>query len=66
MKRNYNHLKEKALDEGADIAIFGHTHIPYLKEEKEITLFNPGAVLRGNYGVISFEENKVEFIHKEI
>lgn len=67
VKRNYHNLEIEAREAGADIAIFGHTHLPYLSEKENITLFNPGAVLSGSYGVINIEENKkIKFIHKEI
>ena len=39
----------------ADLCLFGHTHIPFLEENGELTLFNPGAVNSSNpsYGVIT-------------
>ena len=29
---------------GADIALFGHTHVPYLAREDGVTLLNPGSI----------------------
>ena len=29
---------------GADILIFGHTHIPYLEKEEDVILLNPGSL----------------------
>ena len=67
VKRNYHNIEIKGREEGADVAIFGHTHSPYLSKKENIILFNPGAVLCGSYGVINIEENKkIELIHKEI
>jgi len=37
-------LKETALENGADIVLYGHTHIPYLEETQEITVLNPGSL----------------------
>lgn len=37
-------LWEEAKDRGCDIAMFGHTHRPYLEEREGITLLNPGSL----------------------
>ena len=37
-------LWEEAKDRGCDIAMFGHTHRPYLEELDGITLLNPGSL----------------------
>ena len=67
VKRDYSSVEKRGKELGADIIVFGHTHIPYLKEKENIVLFNPGAVLSKSYGVISIEENKkIIFKHKEI
>lgn len=34
---------ETFTDEGADLIIFGHSHIPIMKEINGVTLFNPGS-----------------------
>lgn len=41
-------LIEAALSCEADIALFGHTHEPYLDEVDGLTVLNPGSI--GNYG----------------
>jgi len=38
-----------ALDNGVDIALFGHTHIPYIGEKDEIMLLNPGTAGSGHH-----------------
>ncbi|MCD7035608.1 metallophosphoesterase [Metabacillus sp. GX 13764] len=46
-------------DEKPDCIIFGHSHIPVLKTEKDILLFNPGSPLdkrkqpRYSYGILT-------------
>jgi len=30
-------------DEGVDLIIFGHTHVPFLEKRKGVLLFNPGS-----------------------
>lgn len=50
----------------ADIALFGHTHVPYLKNEGGIIVMNPGSISlpRSNtgktFGFLTFESGKTE------
>lgn len=37
-------IKEAGLARGADIVMFGHTHMPYLEVGDGITVLNPGSV----------------------
>lgn len=32
------------IEKGVDIVMFGHTHVPFIKELPEITLINPGSI----------------------
>ena len=48
-------LRQEARDAGAAVALFGHTHSPYL-EEGRILLLNPGSAARGNYGILTVED----------
>ena len=42
---NENRLKEEAKGRGVDIAMYGHTHVPYLEEDPDdITILNPGSI----------------------
>lgn len=57
VKHGYGTLADYAHSKGADAAFFGHTHVPlenceYL-DEKRVTLFNPGSIGMGSYGVIN-------------
>lgn len=36
----------RALELGADVVIFGHTHVCYCQEHEGVLFFNPGAVYR--------------------
>ncbi len=48
-------LKAAALEDDADIVLFGHTHSPCTEEFAGMRLLNPGSVGDGavhNYGVI--------------
>lgn len=42
-------LTSQALESGADIALFGHTHRQELTERFGVTLINPGSAGRGYY-----------------
>lgn len=60
-------LLEAAGKCGADIAIFGHTHRPFLLEEDGVTVMNPGSVakprqqgLRKTYAVIMIDDKTGE------
>ncbi|MBR3366464.1 MAG: metallophosphoesterase [Lachnospiraceae bacterium] len=39
-------LLEAAKEAGADVAVFGHTHIPYLEEYDDVILLNPGSAAK--------------------
>ena len=62
--RNLNKLYYKGLELGADIILYGHTHVPLILEEDGISIMNPGSPTnpRGNdpkltFGIIEIEEN---------
>ncbi len=59
------------------IVLFGHTHRPFYEERDGIYLFNPGAVMRGSYGIITIDdlpknkssksgEKSIYFEHREL
>ncbi len=62
-----------ALENGADIALYGHTHVKYNKytplEEKGLHIFNPGSISRprdniySSYGIIDIQKNGVLLSH---
>ncbi|MDP4109260.1 MAG: metallophosphoesterase [Bacillota bacterium] len=37
-------LYEDALSKSADIALFGHTHFPFIKQKSGVLLLNPGSI----------------------
>lgn len=43
VKMNLYRLEKEAKDNGATIALYGHTHIAYEETVRGITLFNPGS-----------------------
>lgn len=57
VKREYTRILYKTQEYDADIAVFGHTHIPYYEKINDVALFNPGSVrYTRTYGVIEIED----------
>jgi putative phosphoesterase len=65
VKTGYEKIKFEALKRGVDVVIFGHTHIPYINEERPI-LFNPGAVKDDCYGILEIFGDEMKFYHKKL
>ena len=57
-------MKAMAQENGADIVMFGHTHIPLLEQEDGMTVLNPGSISqprqdgrRPTYMVMTIEDD---------
>ena len=50
VKYGYDNLSYYAEEQGATIALFGHTHEPYAGWAGGVLLVNPGALMDGRYG----------------
>lgn len=49
-----------AEESGANICLYGHTHIPYNDIYKEMYVMNPGSLrYKGTYGVITIENGEI-------
>lgn len=48
------------------LALFGHTHIQFSEEYNGVTLFNPGSVMNGKYGIVTVNGSNTETEHKQI
>ena len=68
----YEHF---AVNGGCDIALFGHTHVPYLNEikteKKTVYVLNPGSISRPitgrpSYGVIIIDGTRVSVRHETV
>lgn len=57
-----------ARSRGADIVLFGHTHIPYESYDDGLYIFNPGTASHPYYsfGVLTLTENAVLLSHGSI
>ena len=73
VKGGYGVAASHAYDVGADIVLFGHTHIPFEGKlqvrEKTVELFNPGSIGQRSYcgtfsyGVLTVGDNGYLFSH---
>lgn len=68
VKTDLDRLSSAAESRGADIVLFGHTHIPYLNyvsAENPHYLFNPGSIKEfpHSYGILTLTENAVLLSH---
>ena len=59
VKRSTDQLLWRAQDKGADLVFYGHTHVAEKSVEGGIVLFNPGAVIEGNFGIIHIHDSKI-------
>ncbi len=68
VKYGTERLGYAAEERGADIVLFGHTHIPheeYISAQKPYYLFNPGSISSPSYsyGIITLTESTVLLSH---
>lgn len=65
VKFGYGRLAGEARSRNCRIALFGHTHRKELCDVSGVTLFNPGSVRAGSYGVLELSGDRFEFRHLE-
>lgn len=62
VKNDVSRLYYRALEQGCHLAVFGHTHVPFVDEHGGVKFINPGSVsfprnkTGGSYGMIMLEE----------
>ena len=57
-------LTSRAVNAGAEIALFGHTHRQHISINRGVTLVNPGSIGRGgypSYAVLEIDSGKYSF-----
>ncbi|MCR4615593.1 MAG: YfcE family phosphodiesterase [Clostridiales bacterium] len=62
VKYGTERLMFDALKAGADIALYGHTHIQDYEYVNGLHLFNPGSIRDGRYGVIDINPSGINCI----
>ena len=72
VKYDLDTLTEAAAARGAEVALFGHTHIPLSEQRGTVLLFNPGSCGRcyvgpDTYGVMTLADGRViRAEHREV
>ena len=72
VKYDLDTLADAASARGAEVALFGHTHIPHAETRSGVFLFNPGSCGRcytgpNTYGILTLADGKVVgHEHKEV
>lgn len=61
VKYNYNNIYYKGREVGADIVLFGHSHLPIIEELGDMILMNPGSASHG-YGSVSKTLGYIELL----
>ena len=62
VKYDLNRLLYTALERGADAALFGHTHRPFVDIVQGVVLLNPGSIGRGGrptYGTLTVRDGTI-------
>lgn len=58
VKEGYSRINYFAQSVNADIALFGHTHSPYLDYDGRVLLMNPGSIgYHREYGILDIDDN---------
>lgn len=64
---DYRTLRAAAAKEKPDIAVFGHTHIPYTSYDGDFTLINPGSIrYSSTYAMVEIENGKIKTSISEV
>ena len=72
VKYDLDTLADAAAARGAEVALFGHTHIPVAEQRSGVFLFNPGSCGRcytgpNTYGVLTLDKGQIfHHEHKEV
>ena len=72
VKYDLDTLADAAAARGAEVALFGHTHIPHAEQRGKVFLFNPGSCGRrytgaNTYAILTLDGGKVTaYEHKEV
>lgn len=73
VKMGLAQIETKGVSLGADITLFGHTHVPYLNWYNGMWLMNPGSISRNGrrslaptYGVIRIEDDDIACDIREV
>lgn len=66
VKTGLNRISARARQLGADLVIFGHTHLPLYERDEDLIFFNPGSLSlarcygRPSYGLLELTGEKID------
>jgi putative phosphoesterase len=62
VKSGYGAALAEGLRQGAQVVLFGHTHIPFMEQRNGVLLMNPGSLHNPNreYGILEIENGKAK------
>lgn len=66
VKYTQSELIYRARQAGADIALYGHTHVPVTDYEDGLHIFNPGSIRDGSYGAVDITDAGIVCINMKI
>ena len=67
VKTGLGKLTLQAQKQGALLALFGHTHIPFFEKREDIYLFNPGSLgASSSYGICEIKNGEVFAEHNQL
>ena len=66
VKHGTETLDEKARVAGADIALYGHTHVPVQNYADGLYVCNPGALMQRSYAVLEIVPQGVMWLPKKL
>lgn len=66
VKSGLTSLYFAAKEKDAEIALYGHTHVPHLEIYNGITFLNPGSVADGYYATVDITDKGVECVHRRL
>lgn len=59
VKQSLLSLNLRALEIGAQVACFGHTHHPFCELQRSVLMLNPGALCLGEYALLEIGETGI-------
>lgn len=62
----YAGLLREAREKNCGAVLFGHTHTQCHEDHDGVTLFNPGSIRSGKYGLIRITDGRVEYQLKQL
>lgn len=62
VKFGYGEIVSFCKNIGADLCLFGHTHVAYSNYDDGLYILNPGAVCSGEYAMVDIEKSGIVLI----